>query len=320
MNIFISGVAGFIGSNLCGRLLKEGHRVYGIDNLSHGKMSNINEFIGNPNFFFETEDICTCEEMGMLFAPEVVVHLASEKIPRYSDSKATIDHNYRMTKNMVQYCLETKARLIFASTSDVYGKNESVPFSEDSEFVLGNSDVKRWSYAVSKIHSEHYIIANHDKHGLDYTITRFFSCYGQNQAQGWWGGVQSVFIENILRGEDVEIHGSGMQLRCFIHIDDLVDGLMLCIEKNEAVNQIFNLGNPASVVTVFGVYKLITGLVDKYVPVRYVPYDSLGKYEDSKAKIPDISKASSMLGFAPKINLQEGLIRTIDWQRKQLGL
>lgn len=320
MNIFISGIAGFIGSNLCKRLLDEGHVVFGVDNFSHGLKSNIDPFIGNPNFFFETDDLCYYDDMRMSFAPDIVVHLASEKIPRYSDALATIDNNFKMTKNMVEYALQTKARLIFASTSDVYGKNESVPFTEDSELVLGNTDVKRWAYAVSKIHSEHFIIACHDKYGLDYTIARFFSCYGENQANGWWGGVQSVFVENVLCGEGVDIHGSGMQSRCFTYIDDLIDGLMLCVNNKASVNQIFNIGNPSSFCTVFGLYKLIIGMVDRYVPVNYIPYSSLGKYEDSKAKIPNIDKAMRMLGFSPKVNLQDGMAKTINWKRKQLGL
>lgn len=314
MKVLITGVAGFIGSNLAERLLGEGHTVFGVDNMSHGKSSNMDECRRYVNFTWGLED-------ASVFDPDeeidAIVHLASEKIPRYSDSFGTLSHNYKMTEQVVKLALKYKARLLFASTSDIYGLNETAPFSEDSRLVMGNTDVKRWAYAVSKMHSEHYIIGSHDKDGLGYTIMRFFSCYGKNQASGWWGGAQSVFIENILRGKEVQIHGSGMQSRCFTYIDDVIDGIMLCLIKEEANNQIFNLGNPSAYVTIYGLYKLISGLVDKYAPVTYMPYSELGKYEDSKMKIPDITKAKSILGFEPKVGLYDGIVNTINWHKKQ---
>lgn len=314
MKVLITGVAGFIGSNLTERLLSQGHSVIGVDNLSHGKLENIKPFIDNIDFDFHMEDV---EDFRNVESFDAVVHLASEKIPRYSDSYATLRNNYLMTSRVVDLVLSRKARLLFASTSDIYGKNETIPFKEDSEFVFGNSDVKRWAYAVSKLHSEHFIIGAHDHYGLDYTIMRFFSCYGKNQAEGWWGGVQSAFMDNVIEGKSIEIHGSGMQSRCFTYIDDVVDGIILCLTKEEAKNQIFNIGNPSAMCTVYGMSKLVFNCLDKAVPIEYIPYASLGKYEDSKAKFPNIDKAKQLLGYSPKVNLLEGVDKTIKWKKKQ---
>lgn len=316
MNILITGVAGFLGSNIAKSLLAEGHRVVGIDNLSHGRRENIECLREYDQFDWNFDDLVDTLKTGLPVTPDIIIHLASEKIPRYSDSYNTILKNQEMIEAVVAYSLKCSARLIFASTSDIYGRNENVPFKEDSPFVLGNTDVKRWAYAVSKIHSEHFIIGAHDKYGLEYTILRLFSCYGRNQARGWWGGVQSAFIENILQGKEVEIHGSGMQSRCFTYIDDALQGFNLAITNPNAVNQTFNIGNPGAYVTMYGLYKLITGIVDKYSPVKYIPYAELGKYEDSNIKIPDITKAKSLLGFEPKWNLYDGMTETIKWQSK----
>lgn len=319
MKVVITGVAGFIGSNLAERLIANGDEVVGFDDLSHGNMNNLTDVIESNNFSFFLRDI-TGPIVWEANSADAVVHLASEKIPRYSNSYNTITRNQDMIVSVVDLARRSGARLLFASTSDVYGKNENIPFSEESELVMGNTNVKRWSYAVSKIHSEHYIIASHDKYGLDYTIMRFFSCYGKHQAHGWWGGVQSAFMENTLLGNDIEIHGSGQQSRCFTYIDDAVDGIMLCLTRAEATNEIFNIGNPSSYCTIYGLSKRIFEITGKSVGINYIPYSDLGKYEDSKIKMPDITKARKLLGFEPRWNLLDGLKQTIEWQKKEHAL
>src|SRR6056297_434596 len=187
MKILITGVAGFIGSNLTKALLNNGHSVYGIDNLSYGNLTNIESFQSNK---------------------------------------------YLMLENIINKCLRDKCKLIYASTSDVYGKNTNLPFNEDSDFVLGNSKIKRWAYALSKIYGEQNIIANADEYNLNYTIVRFFGSYGPNQNLTWWGGPQSVFINKTFNNEPIEIHGDGSQTRTFTYIDDTVTALLNCIESN----------------------------------------------------------------------------------------
>jgi UDP-glucose 4-epimerase len=176
MNILITGVAGFIGSNLARHLLERGHTVTGIDNLSYGFMRNI-EFVNqNEKFTFILGDISNPFILKGVRA-DIVVHLASQKIPRYTNALRTLDENYLMLKNVVDKCKNDKSKIIFASTSDVYGKNPKVPFTETDDLVMGPPTVKRWAYAISKMYSEQYILANKDEYGIKYNITLLFCSY-----------------------------------------------------------------------------------------------------------------------------------------------
>lgn len=312
MKILITGVAGFIGSNLADRLLFHGHHVVGIDNYSHGCFDNIKDIWDNEKFSFIHGDLTTfCRTRDIDF--DILIHLASQKIPRYSNSYKTLYDNSKMLENVIDGCLKNKAKLVFASTSDVYGKNIDIPFSEESALVLGNTNVKRWAYAVSKMYSEHYIIANHEEFGLDYTIMRFFSGYGKNQNTTWWGGPQGLFIQNMIEGKSIEIHGTGMQSRCFTYIDDIIDGIMICIFDRRADNDIFNIGSPYSSITISGLANVISDLMDIDPTYVMVPYEDFGKYEDVMARTPDVSKLMA-LGFNPQYALVDGLKKTIEWQ------
>src|SRR6056297_2918502 len=231
MKILITGVAGFIGSNLTKALLNNGHSVYGIDNLSYGNLTNIESFQSNKYFQFILGDVCNPLLLKDIHV-DIIIHLASQKIPRYSSAYRTLNENYLMLENIINKCLRDKCKLIYASTSDVYGKNTNLPFNEDSDFVLGNSKIKRWAYALSKIYGEQNIIANADEYNLNYTIVRFFGSYGPNQNLTWWGGPQSVFINKTFNNEPIEIHGDGSQTRTFTYIDDTVTALLNCIESN----------------------------------------------------------------------------------------
>jgi UDP-glucose 4-epimerase len=178
--------------------------------------------------------------------------------------------------------------------------------------------VKRWAYAISKIYGEHYIIANHHEYGLDYTIARFFGSYGYNQNLTWWGGPQSVFINNALKDIPLEIHGDGKQTRTFTFIKDTIDGLSRCIFHEKASAEIFNIASePKEEISILDLGKLIWKLVqgEKSEPkINFIPYSTFGNYEDVLRRVPDITKIKSMLGFEPKYNLAEGLAETIKWQ------
>ena len=173
MKVLITGAAGFIGSNLAKRLLERDHFVIGMDNFNYGFMRNIEFIMDHPNFQLIRGDIANPLIMKDVKA-DIIVHLASQKIPRYTNALRTLEENYLMLRNVVHKCLMDKSKILFASTSDVYGKNPNIPFAETSDLVLGPTTVKRWAYALSKIYGEQYIIANHDEYGLPYTITRFF--------------------------------------------------------------------------------------------------------------------------------------------------
>lgn len=319
MKVLITGVAGFIGSNLAKRLLNEGHSVIGIDNLSYGELENMASFLQHPSFHFIEKDLNDKTILAQLDA-EVVYHLASQKIPRYSSSFKTIVENSKLLDHVIEFCERVKARLIYASTSDVYGKNPEVPFSEESNLVMGPTTVKRWAYATSKMHGEHKIQAYHEEKGLQYTIVRFFGSYGENQNRTWWGGPQSVFIAKALDKEPLEIHGDGMQTRTFTYIQDTVEALYLCLIKQEAHNDIFNIAsNPTEEVTILDLGKTIYQMIhpNDEPLIEMIPYASFGKYEDVMRRVPDISKIKKKLGFEPKFSLKSGLERTIEWQKNR---
>jgi UDP-glucose 4-epimerase len=227
-----------------------------------------------------------------------------------------------MLRNVVQKCIHDRSKIIFASTSDVYGKNPKIPFSEESDLVMGPTNVKRWAYALSKMYGEQYIIANHDEYGLTYTITRFFGSYGPNQNLSWWGGPQSVFIAKAFRQEPIEIHGDGSQTRTFTYVDDTVSALVLCIENEKSDNEIFNTGGKSeSEITIKDLAILIWSLVNgehSKPKLNYIPYSSFGKYEDVMRRVPDISKLRSYFDFQPEWDLVKGLSTTIEWQKQYI--
>ncbi len=317
MKILITGAAGFIGSNLTSRLLEKGHSVIGIDNLDYGFLRNIEDLKKNPNFAFIVGDIANPLILKDVNA-DIIVHLASQKIPRYTTALRTLEENYLMLRNVVQKCVLNKSKIIFASTSDVYGKNPNIPFNENSDLVMGPTTVKRWAYALSKIYGEQYIIANKDEFDLTYTITRFFGSYGPHQNLTWWGGPQSVFIEKAFKQEPIEIHGDGSQTRTFTYIEDTINALLLCIENNNSDNQIFNTGGKSGEISINDlailIWKLVNG--ENSTPkINYIPYSTFGNYEDVMRRVPDISKLCSVLNFKPQWDLQNGLKATIDWQK-----
>ena len=322
MKIIITGAAGFIGSNLTKKLLNDGHNVIGIDNLSYGEERNIKEFKDHSKFSFHNGDICNPLFLKDTKA-DVLVHLASQKIPRYDNALKTLEENNLMLKNVISKCLSEKMKLVFASTSDVYGKNPNLPFTEESDLVLGPTNVKRWAYALSKAYGEHSIIAHNEQFGLNYTITRFFGSYGQNHNLTWWGGPQSGFITKAFNNQEIEIHGDGLQTRTFTYIKDTVEALTHCILDEKAQNEIFNIGSFADEeISIVDLAKLIWSLVngENSAPkLKFIPYSSFGKYEDVMRRVPSIKKIQDCFNFNPKYRLTEGLKETILWQKQILS-
>lgn len=326
MRILITGVAGFIGSNLAIGLLARGHTVVGVDNMSQGEKLNLAEFESNPKFEFHQIDIRDQASLTTACAGcEVVVHLAAYKIPRYSDALETLQINAHGSESVLEAARAVGAKVVAASTSDVYGKNPAVPFTEESNLVIGNPDVKRWAYAISKMFEEQLLFAYKEKYGLRIVAMRFFGGYGPHQNLTWWGGPQSVFIDAAIDDKMIEVHGDGLQTRSFTYISDHVDGIIRCVEKEAADGLVFNLGQTREI-SIVDLARLIWRLVrgDEEPKITLRPYSSFGgKYEDVMRRIPDITRARTLLGFEPKVDLEAGLAKTIEWQlqrRRQLGI
>lgn len=323
MKIGITGVAGFIGSNLADALVERGCHVIGLDNLSMGSLRNIEHHQGSPNFEFHQIDVRDLEGMRRAFRQaDCIVHLAAFKIPRYGKAIETLEINNVGGRNALELGRDGNRRIVLASTSDIYGKNPQVPFSETSDSVIGPTTVPRWAYAVSKLFDEHLALAYHSCYGVPVTILRFFGSYGPRQHLSWWGGPQAVFISAVLKDEIVEIHGEGKQTRSFTYISDLVDGIVRATEYQSEPTVIFNLGNTHEV-NILELAHLVYELCATARPfkIKMVPYAAIGgNYEDVQRRIPDISLARRVLGFEPRVNLRDGLLKTIEWQREVMGV
>ncbi|MGH3100065.1 MAG: NAD-dependent epimerase/dehydratase family protein, partial [Thermoleophilia bacterium] len=205
--------------------------------------------------------------------------------------------------------LDTVERFIDFSTSEVFGTH-AFRVTEGDVSTIGSVGEARWTYAVSKLAGEHMAHAYHDELGLPTTSVRPFNVYGPGQIGG---GAIRAFIETALAGKDLVIHGDGSQIRAWCYVDDMVDGLMLVLERPEAVGQVFNVGNPRSVVTVFDLAVRIRRLMEADVDITHRPLH----YTDVEMRIPNIDKARKLLGWEPKVDLDEGLARTIAWYRER---
>ena len=324
--ILVTGVAGFIGSNLARTLLERGDTVVGLDNMSWGQRLNLVELEAYPRFIMRYADVCEFESVVRIAEGcDAIAHLAAYKIPRYSDAVETLTANARGAESVARAAVEHRAKLVAASTSDVYGKNPALPFSESSDLVVGGPEVRRWSYAISKMFEEQLLFAYHERHGIDVVLIRFFGGYGPNQHPSWWGGPQAVFINSALDDTESEIHGDGQQTRSFTFVSDHVAGIIAAIESAAVNNMVLNLGSTEEI-TIERLARLVWRLTrgEETTPrLKLLPYAALGKYEDVRRRVPDVTRAETLVGFRAKVPLEAGLRETIRWQvarRRQLGI
>jgi UDP-glucose 4-epimerase len=251
---------------------------------------------------------------------DCIVHLAAFKIPRYGKALDTLQINYRGTECVLEYSRKLGCKCVLASTSDVYGRNPALPFSEDgTDSVIGSSKAPRWAYAVSKLFDEHLALAYQDAYGFPVTLLRFFGSYGPNQHLSWWGGPPPVFIDAVLKDEVIPIHGDGSQTRSFTYISDTVAGIYASVINEKANGEIINIGATTEI-TILGLAEKIKQLsgTPGELKFEFVPYESFTgkKYEDVMRRVPDTTLCKKLLGVEAKVSLDDGLSRTIEWQRR----
>ena len=317
----VTGGAGFIGSHLCEALLTRDFTVRCFDDLSHGSKDFVDGYKGHHHFKFYLDDVRNRPALEMAVdGASVIFHLAARKIPRYGDALGTLNINNEGTRNVFELAEQQRCKVILASTSDVYGKG-TPPFKETDNLVVGPSHIRRWSYAVSKIFDEHLALSHHAERGLPVVVLRFFGSYGPRNHRSWWGGPQAVFIEQTLRDEEITIHGDGLQTRSFTYIDDLIDGILRASESSRVIGQIVNLGSEEEI-SILSLARLIYSLIkpDGSPKLKFIPYESFGGgYEDVSRRLPDLTRARELLGYAWKTSLVDGLVKTIEWHRN-MGL
>lgn len=322
MRILITGGAGFIGSHLSERLLNEGHEVVCIDDLSTGSVDNIAPIRKHPRYRFHAETIFNRPLTSELVdAADVVFHLAAAVgVKRIVDYPVqTIETNVRGSEIVLEAASKKNKRTFIASTSEVYGKSTKIPFSETDDLVLGSTYNSRWAYACSKAIDEFLALAYFRERKLPVTIVRFFNTVGPRQT-GRYGMVVPTFVRQALLNEPVTVYGDGRQSRCFGHVFDVVDGLMLLLDCDRAPGEIFNLGNTEEV-TIEDLAKRVIAACNSQSKIVHIPYtDAYGPgFEDMFRRVPDISKAGSWIGFSPKRSLDTIINSVVEYERSTLA-
>jgi UDP-glucose 4-epimerase len=311
--IFITGGAGFIGTTLAGRLV-DGNEVVAADNLHRDALSGT-ALADHPNFTFHQADVLDAEAMRELAAGAThVVHCAAiAGVDTVLESPVrTMRVNLIGTYNVLEAAVATQGsleRFLDFSTSEVFGTH-AFRVQEGQVSTIGSVGEARWTYAVSKLAGEHMAHAYHDELGLPAVTVHPFNVYGPGQIGG---GAIRAFIEGALAGRDLTIHGDGSQIRAWCYVDDMVAGCLLCLEHPDAVGQTFNIGNPRSTVTIYDLALRVRRLTGADVDIVFQPLH----YADVELRIPNVEKAREVLGFEAKVDLDEGLEKTIAWYREK---
>jgi UDP-glucose 4-epimerase len=311
--VVITGGAGFIGTTLARRLVDD-NEIVALDNLHRDALGGT-ELVEHPNFTFAQFDVLDAEPLREHVAGAThVVHCAGiAGVDTVLESPVrTMRVNVIGTYNVLEAALatrETVERLVDFSTSEVFGRH-AYKVEEVHETAQGSVGEARWTYAVSKLAGEHLAHAYYDEFGLPTCSIRPFNVYGPGQIGG---GAIRAFIETVLAGEDMVIHGDGAQIRAWCYVDDLVDALLLVLERPEAVGEVFNIGNARSVVTVFDLAHRIKRLMGSDCEITFRPIH----YTDVEMRIPNVEKAKKLLGWEPQVDLDDGLVRTIAWYRER---
>jgi len=311
----VTGGAGFIGSHLAERLLKNGNNVIVVDNLSTGSLENIEAFKANPNFDFVEGDIRNAELMDTLVGrSDVVFHLAAAVgVQLIADSPVhTIETNISGTEAVLEACNKYSRKILIASSSEVYGKNEAVPFHEDDDIVLGSTNLSRWSYACSKAVDEFLGLAFYQQYGLGVIIGRFFNTIGPRQT-GRYGMVVPRFVQWALKNEPVLIYGTGKQRRCFCYVSDLVEAIIKLMNCNKAAGKVYNIGSVEEI-TIEDLADKIIEMTDSSSKKEFVPYDvAYGRpIEDMMRRVPSLERIKKTIDWEPKTSLTETLQVIID--------
>jgi UDP-glucose 4-epimerase len=309
----LTGGAGFIGTTLSRRLIDENEIVV-LDNLHRDALAST-DLAAHSNLTFVQADVLDADAVAdTLRGATHIVHLAAiAGVDTVLESPVrTMRVNLIGTYNVLEAAhatQETVERLVDFSTSEVFGRH-AYKVEEVHETAQGSVGEARWTYAVSKLAGEHLAHSYYDEFGLPTCSLRPFNVYGPGQIGG---GAIRAFIETILAGEDLVIHGDGSQIRAWCYVDDLVDALLLVLERPEAVGEVYNIGNPRSVVTVFDLAVRIRRLMDVDAEITFRPLH----YTDVEMRIPNIEKARRELGWQPLVDLDEGLAKTIAWYRER---
>ncbi len=311
----ITGGAGFIGSHLAETLLQAGHFVTIIDDLSTGRSENITHLTTHPNFRFAIDTITNEVVMDRLVSEcDILVHLAAAVGVRLIVEKPvhTIETNVMGTEAVLQAARRYQVKVLMASTSEVYGKGNAVPFKEGDDVVLGPTTRSRWSYAATKMVDEFLSLAYFAEHQLPVVIFRLFNTVGPRQI-GRYGMVIPRFIQQALAGEPISVYSDGRQTRCFMHVQDTVAALVSLANSDAAVGRVFNVGATTEI-TILDLARTVLAVLDdtSELPphddprIEFIPYEAAyaAGFEDMRRRVPDTTKIRELTGWQPQHNLR----------------
>jgi UDP-glucose 4-epimerase len=316
----ITGGAGFIGSSLSEALLDGGHEVLILDNLSTGSIDNIAHLKGRPGFEYFIDTVNNEPLLAELIdRSDVVFHLAAAVGVKLIVEQPvhTIETNVHGTEVVLKHANKKKKLVVIASTSEVYGKSEDVPFREDSDLVLGPTRKHRWAYACSKAIDEFLALAYWKERKLPVIIVRFFNTVGPRQT-GQYGMVIPNFVRQALASEPITVFGDGKQSRSFTHVSDVVWALLKLVNEPKAIGEVINIGNMQEV-TILKLAERVRELSGSKSPIKLVPYDEAYEsgFEDMPRRVPDLTKVTAMIGYETKNTLDDILVQVIDHFRRK---
>ncbi len=313
--VMITGVGGLIGSHLAEALLDQGCSVYGLDISDINNNKNLDIAKSNKDFFYFKGDIRNEEDIENFFQNDAseIYHLASVVgVNRYmEDPLSLIDIGLIGTRNLIAKCELNDVRMLFTSTSEVYGRNQNIPWSEDDDRVLGATSVDRWSYSTAKALCEHMLFGVHHSKDWPMTIVRFFNVYGPRQNPIY---IVSKSIYNVMNGNSPELYDGGNQTRCFTYVEDVVQGIISAGTKEESIGEVINLGNPVENTMKEAISIILEASNSSLKPEKINTEKRYGAlYEDIPRRVPSVKKAKDLLGWEPRTSLKEGIEKTIQW-------
>ena len=306
MKYLLTGGAGFIGSHLADRLIEKGDQVCVVDNLSTGVNKNLSGI--KEKISFSEGSILDKSLIDKLVSEcDFVVHLAAALgvFNIVNKSLESLQTNLQGTEIVLEAADKYKKSILIASSSEIYGKNDKVPLSEEDDRIVGHPLKSRWSYSEAKAVDESLAYFYHQERNLSVRIVRFFNTVGPRQL-GNYGMVVPRFVVSALKNEPLQVYGSGDQIRCFCHVDDAIRALLLVMESDKTIGQVFNIGNNQQISIMDLAKKVIaiTGSKSKIVNIPYSKAYPEG-YEDMQRRVPDILKIKNRLGWSPQIGLDQ---------------